>query len=200
MAETYSAQTGFVALAVAVASFGSFGIFMKDARLKAIPGGLDPLLFQMYLSTSVALFSSLVMLVLPPGSVHLTLGAVGSAFCWMPASLCTVFAVRLLGLGVAQGVWSGLGLLVSFVWGALLARSADGVLHSAPLAAVSVVALVAAIMALSLVPTSEQGGEAEDVFGDSEELLGGGAKAGGHARRNGLLLCLLCGSSGRALG
>ena len=67
----------------------------------------------------------------------------------------------------------------------------------------SVVALICSIMALSLVPTSPSAGAAADDvsataadFGDSEALLDGGvgaAKGGPNARRNGLLLCLLCG-------
>ena len=45
---------------------------------------------------------------------------------WVPASLLSLIAIHLLGLGVAQGVWSGVNIITSFTWGVALFHSEIG--------------------------------------------------------------------------
>jgi multidrug transporter EmrE-like cation transporter len=48
-------------------------------------------------------------------------GIIGAAL-WVPASIFSIYAIRFMGLSVAQGLWSGLTIVVSFLWGAAIFR------------------------------------------------------------------------------
>jgi glucose uptake protein GlcU len=41
---------------------------------------------------------------------------------WVPANLLAIYAISLIGISIAQGLWCGFVILVSFLWGALVFR------------------------------------------------------------------------------
>jgi len=71
-----------------------------------------------------------------------------SGLLWVPAGISAVIAVRCLGVGIAQGVWGGLTLLVSFGWATIVFKEE---LISIPLSilAIFLVALGTLGMAIS---------------------------------------------------
>lgn len=77
------------------------------------------MIVQTYMSTSVFITS---WIVLTYNSFHFSYFGIIGAVLWVPASLCSVNAIKYLGLGIAQGIWAGLIILVSFLWGAVVFR------------------------------------------------------------------------------
>lgn len=46
-------------------------------------------------------------------------GLVGAAL-WTPTSYLSLLAVKMIGLSIAQAIWAGASILVSFFWGAVI--------------------------------------------------------------------------------
>ena len=80
--------------------------------------------------------------------MEFTWWGVAAAALWVPASLCSIVAVKTIGLGVGQGLWSGITIIVSFFWGAFFFgdRVASWIL--------AIVALVIALSGIFLMATS----------------------------------------------
>lgn len=66
---------------------------------------VDPLVFQTYKTTAVFLSS---WLVLTYNEFQWTAWGMVGSLVWVPAGVGAVLAVRCAGLGISQGVWSGL--------------------------------------------------------------------------------------------
>eukprot|EP01112_Ceratiomyxa_fruticulosa_P008558 TRINITY_DN2219_c0_g2_i2.p1 TRINITY_DN2219_c0_g2~~TRINITY_DN2219_c0_g2_i2.p1 ORF type:complete len:322 (-),score=46.00 TRINITY_DN2219_c0_g2_i2:155-1120(-) len=104
---------GYLAASIAILFFGSFGIPIKSKRV--VEAGIDPVVFQCYYSFAVFLTSWLLLAFYPFQFTYL--GIVG-ALLWVPSSILSIFAVNFLGISIAQGTWSGITIMVSFIWGA----------------------------------------------------------------------------------
>eukprot|EP00698_Gefionella_okellyi_P019440 TRINITY_DN5956_c0_g2_i5.p2 TRINITY_DN5956_c0_g2~~TRINITY_DN5956_c0_g2_i5.p2 ORF type:complete len:130 (-),score=11.34 TRINITY_DN5956_c0_g2_i5:306-695(-) len=63
--------------------------------------------------------------------------------------MCSIFAVQFIGLAVGQGVWSGSGMLVSFLWGALYFKEP---LTNPGLAALAIIVLLLATVGVGSAP------------------------------------------------
>ena len=116
-AASMSSGTGFVLAAMSAVLNGSFVVFSKLPSVKR--AGVDPLVFQLWTSVGVFLSSLLTMPFFdgdkyPPGAIGWGVLAGGLFVCAVAFSFV---AVQLVGLSIAQGIWSGSAVLVSFVWG-----------------------------------------------------------------------------------
>ena len=67
---------------------------------------------------------------------------VAGASIMTATQLCAWPAIQSLGAAVGPGVWCGIGMLTSFAWGVLVFGET---LHSPPLAAFALLALVAGV-------------------------------------------------------
>jgi len=105
---------GYLAVAVSALAWGSFGVFTKTAAIREAK--VDPMVIQCYMSVAIFLVSWLVA-ALPGVGVSFTYWGVIGAAIWTPASCASIFGIKYLGLGVAQGSWSGIIMVTSFVWG-----------------------------------------------------------------------------------
>lgn len=70
-----------------------------------------------------------------------------------------VLAINSIGLGVAQGIWSGLIIVVSFIWGVVVFKEVEFFLlfhiqplKSLPLAILGVVLLCAGVFGMAISP------------------------------------------------
>jgi glucose uptake protein GlcU len=123
-----SAVLGFVLASASAVLNGSFVVFSKLPSVKR--AGVDPLVFQLWSCVGVFLSSLLCM----PFIVHFghdghggggasvyPLEALGwgilAGGLFVVAVAFSFVAVQLVGLSVAQGIWSGSAVLVSFAWG-----------------------------------------------------------------------------------
>lgn len=125
---------GVAAVIGAWITFGSFGVFIKvqvDRTLllymnmmltvvilgegtfplcctqtpAVVKANVDPLVFQTYKTAAVFLSSWLVLLYRP---FYFSYWGIIGAIIWVPAGAGAVTAVRYAGLGVSQGIWSGI--------------------------------------------------------------------------------------------
>jgi len=71
----------------------------------------------MYYSISIFV-SSWIVLAWAEEKFRFTYYGIISAACWVPASILSIFAINHLGMSVAVGVWAGITIVVSFIWGA----------------------------------------------------------------------------------
>lgn len=121
------------ALGFALASFsavfnGSFASAFKLPKVAA--AGLDPLLFQLYVSLGVFLSSFLVIPFLSYNAAITGNDAAGTALVFEPLGLAagglfvlaisfSFVAVDLIGVALGQGVWGGFAILISYLWGVM---------------------------------------------------------------------------------
>lgn len=160
-------SAGWAAVCVACAAFGSFAVPMKNERV--IEANVHPLTFQTYktfwvLATSMLTFFFIPVEVSPWGFV--------SGLSWVPAGVAAVVSVQNVGLGVGQGTWSSLIVLVSFAWGLLVFQEP---VSSSFLACLGIVLLCLGVYGMSRF--ARQGNASEnsrngDDLGDSKALAG----------------------------
>lgn len=145
-----------VGLASAVTSalfFGSFLLPLKSGRVRrAAP---DPMVWQTYMSVAIFLSTGVVLLARGQPFVWTAYGLLSAAL-WVPSSILSIFAVRLLGLASAQAVWSASTILVSFSWGLFYFHDP---VRSPPLAALALALILSGIYTVSL--ASRGGGESD---------------------------------------
>jgi len=107
---------GWLAVAVAVVSFGSFAVPIKWDCVRHADPPVHPFVFQTYKSIWVFLTCWLVLLWRPLNFTWL--GVVSAAF-WVPAGAAYVVAVDNVGVGITQAIVSSLVITVSTLWGLL---------------------------------------------------------------------------------
>jgi glucose uptake protein GlcU len=116
-----------ILLAIGSAVFnGSFAALFKTPKMVEVD--LHPIVFQLYVSTGVFLSSLLVVPFLSWNPTLLHNEKVGDEFrfspmgfvagCLLVLSLAASFqAVQKIGVALAQGIWCGGAMLVSYLWG-----------------------------------------------------------------------------------
>jgi len=139
---------GYLAVLGAILFFGSFGVPLKTKRVQEAK--VDPVVFQMYYSISIFLSSWIVLAYNP--FVFTYYGIVGASL-WVPASILSIAAINFLGMSVAVGIWCGVTIVTSFLWGAIAFPSSSDV-KSIPLSVVALGMLILGITGLSLSNTS----------------------------------------------
>ena len=105
---------GWLAVTVAVVSFGSFAVPIKWDRVRHADPPVHPFVFQTYKSIWVFITCWLVLLWRPLNFTWL--GVVSAAF-WVPAGAAYVVAVDNVGVGITQAIVSSLVITVSTLWG-----------------------------------------------------------------------------------
>jgi hypothetical protein len=105
---------GWLAVMMACACFGSFGVPIKHPSV--LQANVHPLVFQSYKTLWVFITCWGVLLF---RDLHFTWWGVVSGIFWVPGGIAAVVSVTNIGLAVGQGVWSTLIVIVSFSWGVL---------------------------------------------------------------------------------
>ncbi|KAG2383546.1 hypothetical protein C9374_004217 [Naegleria lovaniensis] len=112
---------GWIGVVICILAWGTFGLPLKVKWVQQ--ANIHPFIFQFYFSSVVCITS---FIVLAWNDWYFSFwGMLGSA-CWVPCSLLSLVAISKLGLGVAQGIWSGTTILTSFVWSVTLFQSRIG--------------------------------------------------------------------------
>ncbi|KAL3683364.1 hypothetical protein R1sor_001386 [Riccia sorocarpa] len=130
--------SGFIAAIGSIIFFGSYAVPLKFPAVQACQ--VDPLVYQTYKSFACFATSWLVLIYVP---LRFTWWGMVGASMWCTTGVFAISAVRLAGIGVAQSLWSGIGIFVSYIWGAYVFK--EPIVH--PL--LSVMAL--AVMAVGIV-------------------------------------------------
>ncbi|KAL4458531.1 hypothetical protein ABPG75_013396 [Micractinium tetrahymenae] len=128
-------QAGLVFAALSAVFNGSFGVFTKLRKARAV----SPLILNYWMAEGVGI-SGLLLLALP--NRVLTWWGVLSGVLFVASSGHAVTAISLVGLAAATGVWCGTAVLVSFAWGVTVAG--DEVAHMG-LAAAALALILAGI-------------------------------------------------------
>jgi hypothetical protein len=113
---TSDTAAGWLAVAVAVVSFGSFAVPIKWDVVRHADPPVHPFVFQTYKSLWVFATCWLVLLWRP---LKFTWLGVVSASFWVPAGAAYVVAVDHVGVGITQAIVSSLVITVSTLWGLL---------------------------------------------------------------------------------
>jgi glucose uptake protein GlcU len=92
------------------------------------------------------------------GEFKFTFYALGGALLFLPGSIFTVLSVRLLGLSIAQGLWSGAIMIVSFLWGLFVFKDE---IHNIYFALFGLALLVAGCFCIGMVKTNEPNDDEE---------------------------------------
>ena len=109
-----STLVGWIAVFIACISFGSFAVPMKAESVIKVQ--VHPLVFQTYKTFWVFVTCWITAIWVP---VEFTPWGIISGLSWVPAGVAAVISVQHVGLGVGQGTWSSIIVLVSFCWGVL---------------------------------------------------------------------------------
>lgn len=105
---------GIIATIVSIVAFGFLSVPMKVKCVRKI----DPMFIQMFMSVPV-LFGGIIMFPFTYNQLFSWYGLFGACL-WVPASSLSIFAVRLVGISVAQSCWSGVTIVVAYVSGILI--------------------------------------------------------------------------------
>jgi len=138
---------GYLAVLGANIFFGSFGVPIKSK--KVTEAQVDPVIYQAYKSFAVFASSWLVLLYV---DFYFTWWGFVGASMWVPNGILAIISIRMIGLGAGQGIWSGLTVWVSFVWGATLLGEA---VQSWAAAVVALILLAVGIMGVAWVNDSK---------------------------------------------
>eukprot|EP01103_Thecamoeba_quadrilineata_P004122 TRINITY_DN13848_c0_g1_i1.p1 TRINITY_DN13848_c0_g1~~TRINITY_DN13848_c0_g1_i1.p1 ORF type:complete len:369 (-),score=38.62 TRINITY_DN13848_c0_g1_i1:93-1199(-) len=105
---------GYIAVTGSILFFGSLGVPIKNEKVKEAK--VDPMVFQLYYSFAIFVTGFLVWTYQP---VYFTYYGIIGASLWVPCSVMSIFAIKYIGMSIAQGLWSGTTIIVSFMWGAI---------------------------------------------------------------------------------
>jgi multidrug transporter EmrE-like cation transporter len=101
---------GWICAVIGFVFFGFLSVPMKATKS-------DAMLIQFFMMFPI-MISSLIPFVF--NRFHFSWYGIWSSALWAPMSCLSIFAVRLLGIGISQGVWSGITVVVSFSSGYFL--------------------------------------------------------------------------------
>eukprot|EP01113_Clastostelium_recurvatum_P042841 TRINITY_DN6986_c0_g1_i2.p1 TRINITY_DN6986_c0_g1~~TRINITY_DN6986_c0_g1_i2.p1 ORF type:complete len:371 (+),score=66.57 TRINITY_DN6986_c0_g1_i2:321-1433(+) len=139
---------GFTAALISILFFGSNSLPLKSKRV--VEAKTDPMVFQLYYSLAIFITSWLALLyehVRHGSSFEFTYIGIVASSLWVPASVLSFFAIQYIGLSIAQGTWSGVTILISFLWGAFKFQNH---VNNVFLAIFSLVLLMIGVAGLSL--------------------------------------------------
>ncbi|CAM6095212.1 unnamed protein product [Calypogeia fissa] len=110
-----SEVAGTIAAVSAALFFGSYAVPLKFPSVLAAK--VDPIVYQTYKSFACFSTSWLVLLIVP---LKFTWWGMLGATLWCSTGIVAIMAVRWAGIGVAQSLWSGISIFVSYIWGAYI--------------------------------------------------------------------------------
>ena len=103
---------GWIGVVGSIIFFGTFNVPLK--MMKTPP---HPIVWSLYFQVPVPFLVSLLTLTYAWPFVFTAWGLLTAAL-WVPGNIISIYAIRYLGLAVAQGGWSGCIIIISFLWGA----------------------------------------------------------------------------------
>jgi len=133
---------GYGAVLLSALSFGSFVVPLKGKKFQEAK--LHPIILQFYFSISVFVTS---FIQLPITGWEFSWWGWLGAFCWVIVSILSFVAIYQIGMAVPQAVWSGVTIIVSFLWGLILFNEGT---KNLPLAIVGLVLMCVGISGVSL--------------------------------------------------
>lgn len=110
---------GLLAAIGSVLFFGSYAVPMKTPAV--VVSNIDPIIYQSYKSFVCFATSWLVLIYTP---LKFTWWGLLGALIWVINGSASVLAVRLVGIGLAQSLWSSLSIIVSYIWGRYIFKEA----------------------------------------------------------------------------
>lgn len=171
------AFAGWVAVAVALVSFGSFGVPIKGEAVQQAK--VHPLVFQSYKTFWV--FCS-AWVVLAWEDLHVSPWGLLSGLFWVPSGIASIISVNNVGLAVGQATWQVTMVIVSFIWGCVGFH--EHIKHPGQ-ALVAVALLIAGLLGMTYVagkgaqPAKQEDGEQDSLLesqkGPSKTVRGGPA-------------------------
>lgn len=168
--ESVSAVVPILGTLVAILFWGTFAVPMKTKAVE--DAKLHPFVFQFYMSVGIFLSSWLVLLIEP---FAFTKWGTLAAFVWSMGALCTVPAVRDLGVSVGQGVWSGFVAVTSFLWGVyghyFFSVFAKQDMRDSTLAVIGLALLILGMLGLALLSDGEPKQPKHLQYGEVQPLL-----------------------------
>mmetsp|Transcript_54140 Transcript_54140/g.125959 ORF Transcript_54140/g.125959 Transcript_54140/m.125959 type:complete len:385 (-) Transcript_54140:113-1267(-) len=137
---------GWVAVAIALVCFGSFGVPIKHKAVQ--DAKVHPLVFQTY-KTFWALSTAWFALIW--ADFHFSPWGLLSGVFWVPAGIAAIVAVNNVGLAIGQASWQVTIVIVSFLWGCVGFH--EPIKHPKQ-AIVAVVLLVSGLLGMTFVASS----------------------------------------------
>ncbi len=199
------------------------GSFVAFAKIKSVAQcDLHPFLFNFYVALGVFLSCWLAAPFLPLVGVPLGISPFGVAAgaLFVGASGFSFVAASKLGLSTGQGVWSGMAIVVSFLWGVIGPAPISHAPRSPTLSGVAVALLLAGVVGIVKCepigafvgsaccvarhnqPMSSEAAHTDTLLvnrADCDGGAAGGARAGAAERMHGLLAALAVGVFGGSI-
>jgi glucose uptake protein GlcU len=139
---------GWLAVFISCLAFGSFAVPMKAPSVLKV--NVHPLVFQTYKTFWVFVTSWVTAFWVP---VTFTPWGLVSGLSWVPAGVAAVVSVQHVGLGVGQGTWSSVIVLVSFSWGVFYFGEP---LYSYPMSVFGLLSLMGGVAGMAHFSTQEE--------------------------------------------
>jgi len=101
---------GWISIIIAIISFGFLSSPMKIKRVR----NADPMFIQFFMSLPIIFFSFLPLIF---KEFRISWPGMFGGLLWVPASCLSIFSVQLIGISMAQTIWSGTTAITSFLIG-----------------------------------------------------------------------------------
>ena len=108
----YPIYFGWLSVFIAFLAWGSFAVPSKKGEARKV----SPMIYQAIFNVYVFIFSWAPAIYT---KFKFTIYGVYGAMFWVPASIFSFSAIRLIGLGVGQSIWGSVTIVVSFSLGRL---------------------------------------------------------------------------------
>ncbi len=156
---------GWLAVLISCLAFGSFAVPMKAPSVLKV--NVHPLVFQTYKTFWVFVTSWITAFWVP---VTFTPWGLVSGLSWVPAGVAAVVSVQHVGLGVGQGTWSSIIVLVSFSWGVFYFGES---LYSYPISVFGLLCLMGGVAGMAYFSAQEKTVDVGEKRGSEERPLVG---------------------------
>ncbi|KAI5070430.1 hypothetical protein GOP47_0014773 [Adiantum capillus-veneris] len=110
---------GLLAAVGSIVFYGSYAVPIKTPAV--LDAKMDPIIYQSYKSFTCFATCWLVLIYTP---LKFTWWGMLGALIWVINGCAAVRAVQLVGIGLAQSLWSSLSIIVAYIWGVYIFKEA----------------------------------------------------------------------------
>jgi len=120
--DSCSIGCGWIGGLIGCICYGSFGVPLKGEATNKVNDGKGAHMLVLQTYKSVMLFVTSWLILLLGESFHFSPMGIISALLWVTGGMTGIFGIRNAGLAISVGTWSGVCVLVSFLFGTFVFR------------------------------------------------------------------------------
>lgn len=118
--DSCSIGCGWIGGLIGCIGHGSFGVPLKGEATNKVNGGKGAHMLVLQTYKSMMVFTTCWLVLLLGENFHFSPMGIISALLWVTGGMTGIFGIRNAGLAISVGTWSGVTVLVSFLFGTIV--------------------------------------------------------------------------------